>query len=260
MNAGYTTAAREPVRLFTDRGIGVAAGIGGPLAAAYLIARNFKSLGKERAAMVALIIGAAVTVALFTILAVLPPSAIDKIPPPLIPLAYGLVGYFIVKTLQQRDIDAHLQAGGKKGAWQVIVVAGVVGLALTVGYVVLLAYLSPATIFDGDAYKFEKTGATIYYDKASIPEADVKFVGNELEAMGYFSKENPLPAAFRKEGEKYTVELLVDKKDWDAPFVKDDIPQFLKVLRSWHHDSDFQVRFVAIDFIGQRKTKTFSEQ
>ena len=109
-------------------------------------------------------------------------------------------------------------------------------------------------------YKFEKTGATIYYDKASIPEADVKFVGNELEAMGYFSTENPLPAAFRKEGGKYTVELLVDEKDWDAPFVKDDIPQFLKVLRSWHPDSDFQVRFVAIDVIGQRKTKTFSEQ
>jgi hypothetical protein len=109
-----------------------------------------------------------------------------------------------------------------------------------------------------ESRKFEKTGATIYYDKANIPEADVN-LGNELEAMGYFSKENPLPAAYRKEDGKYTVELIVDEKNWDASFVKDDIAQFLRVLRTWHHDSEFQVRFVAIDFIGQRKTKIVSE-
>jgi hypothetical protein len=262
MNEPYIATTREPIRLFTDRGIGVAAGIGGPLPAAYLIAKNFKSLGKERAANATLIIGAAITVALFTILASLPPSAIDKIPPPLIPLAYGLVGYFVVKTLQQRDIDVHLQAGGKKGSWRVISVAGVIGLGLTVGYVLLLTFLSPSSfrMFDGAPYKFERTGATLYYDKANIPEADVKFVGNELEAMGYFSKENPLSAAFRKEGETYTVELIVDEKNWDASFVQHDISQFLRVLRSWHHDSEFQVRLVAIDLVGERKTKIFSEQ
>jgi hypothetical protein len=53
---------------------------------------------------------------------------------------------------------------------------------------------------------------------------------------------------------------MLDEKDWDVPFVNNDIPQFLRVLRGWHHDSEFEVRFVAIDSLGQRKTKLFSEQ
>jgi hypothetical protein len=109
MNHSYATTTREPIRLFTEKATAVAAGIGGPLPAAYLIAKNFKSLGNEHAARMTLIIGGAITVALFTILALLPLSATEKIPPHVIPLAYGLIGYFVVKTLQQRDIDAHLR-------------------------------------------------------------------------------------------------------------------------------------------------------
>lgn len=261
MNHPDKPIPREPIRLFTEKATAVAAGIGGPLAAAYLIAKNFKSLGKERAATVTLIIGGAITIILFTIVALLPLPTVEKIPPHLISLAYGIVGYVAVKTWQQRDIDAHLQAGGKKGSWLVIVAAGIAGAALSVGCILLLAFLGSSTlnIFEGEPYKFENTGATLYYDKANIPEADVKFVGNELEAMGYFSKNNPLPAAFRKEGSKYTVELMLEEKDWDASFVKDDIPHLLKVLGQWHQDSEFQVRFVAIDFAGNRKTKIFSE-
>ena len=104
-----------------------------------------------------------------------------------------------------------------------------------------------------------KTGATIYYDKSSISEPDAMFVGIELEEMGYFSKETQLPAGFRKEGDKYTIELLVDDQHWNSPVVKDDTMLFLRVLRQWHRDWQFRVRFLGTSSIGRRKTKIISQ-
>ncbi len=119
--------------------------------------------------------------------------------------------------------------------------------------------LIPSTqqIFTGVPYKFEKTGATLYYDKATISEPEIKFVGGLLEEMGYFSKDNQSPAGFRKEGNNYTIEMLVDEEKWDGPVVEHDIPQFLRILKNWHKDSEFQIHFVAIDPLGRRKTKVF---
>ena len=248
-----------PARLFTEKGTAVASAIGGPLAGTYLIAKNFRTLGKHGAARLTLIIGGAFTVVLFTSLALLPLSVTEKIPRHLIPLAYGIVGYLVVKSLQQSDIDAHLQAGGKKGSWQVIVGSGLVSLVLSLGYFFALMSLIPSQeqVFDGTPYKFETTGATIYYEKATISVPEVKFVGTQLEEMGYFSKETQLPAGFRKEGDKYTIEMLVEEKKWNDTNMRHDIQLFLRILKDWHHDRDFQVRVVSIDLIGERKSKVF---
>ena len=248
-----------PARLFTEKGTAVASFIGGPLAGTYLIARNSRTLGKEDAARLTLIVGGAFTVALFTTLALLPLSVVERIPYHFIPLAYGIVGYLVVKSVQQQDIDVHLQAGGKKGSWQVIVGSGLGSLALSLGYFFALVMLIPSQqqIFAGVPYKFDKTGATMYYDKATISEPDIKFVGAQLEEMGYFSKDNQLPAGFRKEGNKYTIEMFVDEEKWDGPVMEHDIPQFLRILKNWHRDREFQIRFVAIDSDGRRKTNVF---
>jgi hypothetical protein len=246
-------------RLFTEKGTAVAMAIGGPLAGAYLISKNFLTLGKKQAARWTLIIGGGLTVALFTTFALLPSRVADKIPQHFIPLAYGVLGYFIVKSLQQRDIEAHLQAGGKKGSWQVIVGSGFIALVLSLGYVYALVMLVPLPqqIFDGVPYKFEGTGETIYYDKATITEPDIRFVGKELEKVGYFSADNPIPAGFRKEGDRYTVEILLDQEKWNATDIQLDIQLFLRTLKNWHQDRKFQVRVISIDSIGERKSKVF---
>ena len=266
MDRSHTPIAKigpaVPARLFTEKGTAVASLIGGPLAGTYLIAKNFRTLGKGDAARLTLIVGGAFTVALCTALALLPSSVTDKVPQHFIPLAIGAVGYLVVKSLQQKDIDAHLQAGGKKGSWKVIIGSGLVSIALTLGYCFALVMLIPSEeqIFTGVPYKFEKTGATMYYDEATISEPDIKFVGGELEEMGYFSKENPAPAGFRKEGNKYIIEMLLEEAKWNDPFVQHDIPQFLKILKNWQRDSEFQVQFVAIDSLGRRKTKVFQSK
>jgi len=148
MDRSHTPVARTgqdiPARLFTEKGTAVASFIGGPLARTYLIVRNFRTLGKEDAARLTLIIGGAFTVALFTTVALLLLSVVERIPYHFIPLAYGIVGYLVVKSLQQQDIDVHLQAEGKKGSWQVIVGSGLVSLALSLGYFFALVMLIPS--------------------------------------------------------------------------------------------------------------------
>jgi len=248
-----------PARLFTEKGTAVASAIVSPLAGTYLIAKNFRTLGKQRVAKLTLIIGGAFTVALLTTLALLPLSVTEKIPQHFIPLAYGILGYLVVKSLQQPDIDAHLQAGGKKGSWQVIVGSGLVSLVPSLGYFFALVSLIPSQqqIFVGTAYKFERTGATMHYEKATLSEPDVKFVGTQLEDMGYFSKDNQLPAGFRKEGNKYTIEMVVDEEKWNGTDLQHDIQVFLRTLKNWHQGREFQVRVVSIDSIGERKSKVF---
>jgi hypothetical protein len=247
------------VKLFTEKGTAVATGIGGPLAGTYLIAKNFRSLGKERAATLTLMIGGALTIALFTTLTLLPLRVVEKVPREFIPLGMGVIGYLVINSLQRKEIDAHLQTGGKKGSWHMIVGSGLVSAALSLGYCFALGELVPSQeqIFDGTPYKFETTGATMYYDKATIGEADIKFVGRQLEEMGYFSKENPLPAGFRKEGDKYTIEILLDEQKWNGSDVQHDTQLLLKTLKDWHPDRDFQVRFVDVDWIQGRKSRIF---
>ncbi len=229
------------------------------MAAAYLIARNFRSLGRRDAARWALIIGILFTLALVTTVALLPESVIEKIPYHVIPLAYGIIGYWVVKSLQQKDIDAHLPTGARKGSWVTIVGSGVLSLVLTLAYFWILLFLTPSRdqIFAGTPRKFESTGGTVYYDKATIQEADVNAVGTQLEKMGYFEKGNPLAAGFRKEGNKYIVELILNEEKWEDPGIQHDVQQFLRILKRYYNDREFQVRFVAFDSIGRRKTKLF---
>lgn len=97
----------------------------------------------------------------------------------------------------------------------------------------------------------------MYYEKATLSEPDVKFVGTQLEDMGYFSKDHQLPAGFRKEGNKYTIEMVVDEEKWNDTDLRHDIQLFLRTLKNWHQDREFQVRVVSIDSIGERKSKVF---
>ena len=257
-----TPLSVSEARLFTEKATATASAIGGPLAGAYLIARNFRTLGKEDSARLTLTVGVIVTLCLFTAITFLPENTLDKIPKHFIPLAYGIVGYIVVRSFQQKDIDAHLAAGGKKGSWHVIVGSGLVSLAISLGYFWIIVTLTtpdePAPPFAGTPLVFESTGSIIYYETPSIQESDAKVVGRILEDMGYFSKETQLPAGFHMEGSKYTIEMLVDEENWSHPVIEHDVSQFLRILKQSHDQRDYQVVFVMFDSTGHRRSKLFN--
>ena len=254
-----TAAPNTEIKLFTERAIGIATGLGGPLGGAYLISRNFRSLGKDDRARMAIIVGIVITVVVFGLVALLPEATVMKIPSHLVPLIFGITGYLIVKKYQQEEIEAHLAGGGKKGSGYVVFSASIVFLVVSLGVFSLVWFLRPESspLFDGTPMKFETSGSTLFYDKATVHEIDAKNLGRLLEDMGYFNKEFQLPARFYREGNVYYIEMLVDVEKWDHSVVKHDIHQMLHILRDRSQNKGFRVVFVAVDSIGAKMRKTF---
>jgi len=78
-------ASSSPARLYSPRQIYTATFVGGPLAGAWFLSRNFRVLSRGPESSRAIAIGVAVTVCLFPILLVLP----EKFPRLVIPIAYS---------------------------------------------------------------------------------------------------------------------------------------------------------------------------
>jgi hypothetical protein len=124
-------------KLYTENAIRVATFLGGPLAAGYLIADNYKQLGEAKKVQTTWIITIFVTVAIFVLTWFLP----EKTPPYLLPIAYSVATYYLAQNLQGAKIKAHIAAGGE--IWSVwrAVLAGLVGLVIIIAIVFAAFFL-----------------------------------------------------------------------------------------------------------------------
>jgi len=97
----------KDIKLFSSRAISGATFLGGPLAAGYLINKNFKALNKPVEARITLIIGIITTILLFVGLFLLPEKLIESIPRQLIPIIYTGIIWGIVEWKQGDILKIH---------------------------------------------------------------------------------------------------------------------------------------------------------
>jgi len=71
-----------------------------------------------------------------------------KIPTQIIPIAYTLMTYYLVKHFQGRQIIAHTNAGGQFYNWGRTIVIGLIGLAITLVIVIGVIYFSALAGFN----------------------------------------------------------------------------------------------------------------
>ena len=90
----------ETKKFYSQRAITIATFFGGPLAAGYLIKKNYEALSEPDIAKRSHIIGITSTIILFGGLYSLPEKIIDNIPNTIIPILYSAVIYLIVEKLQ----------------------------------------------------------------------------------------------------------------------------------------------------------------
>lgn len=95
------------VKLYSLKAIGVTTFFGGPLAAGYLIYKNYLAINEPDKAKNALIAGIVSTIILFCIIFLIPEETIDRIPRILIPTSYTLIIYQIVSKLQGEILKEH---------------------------------------------------------------------------------------------------------------------------------------------------------
>ena len=129
-------------KLYTKRGIQTATFWGGPLATAYLLSQNYKTLDNQGAARKALYLGIGMTALLFGVLAALPDLVSRNLPNWLIPLVNVAIAYAILERWQGNAIDLHTEnGGGKASGWKAAGIGVICGLA-TLAYVVILLLAS----------------------------------------------------------------------------------------------------------------------
>jgi len=125
-------------RIFTESKIGVAAYIGGPLAAGYIISKNYKVFKEEENAKKVLIVSIISTILLFLFISMLPEEIIDKIPNMLIPLTYTSAAAAFASAYQGKRIKEHIANCGESVGWGKTLGISFLGLIITFVLIIVL--------------------------------------------------------------------------------------------------------------------------
>ena len=134
-------AVKSAKRIYTNRAIGVATYLGGPLVAGYLIAENFKSFNetdKAKKTWIYTIIG---TIIIFGGLFSIPDDILESIPIYGMPLIYTAIAYGFVKHYQDKNISAFIALGGQPFGWGRTIIISLIGCAITVASIFNFTFL-----------------------------------------------------------------------------------------------------------------------
>ena len=131
------------LRLYSQKAIGIATYIGGPLAAGILIRRNFINLGSENLGKTSLIISVIFSTLIFSVIFYIPENIINKIPNLLVPAIYVLITYLLVHHYQGSKLKIHEEEKGAfYSGWKAAGI-GFICFFITVVYIFLFALFSP---------------------------------------------------------------------------------------------------------------------
>src|SRR6187200_478744 len=108
-------------KLYKDKLVYTSTFLGGPLAAGYLIAQNYKHLGKEEKVKNTWIIAIISTIIIFGGAFFIP--GIENMPKYIIPIMYTGIAQFLVQRFQGKEIKAHIEQGGETySVWRAVLI------------------------------------------------------------------------------------------------------------------------------------------
>ncbi len=163
-------------KLFSQKAITIATYFGGPLAAGYLVKKNYEALEQPDNARKSLIIGIISTILIFGGIFSTPEEIIDKIPNALIPLIYTGIIYLLVEKYQGENLKKHKETGGEfYSGWKA---AGIGAIAM----LILFAGIALTAFFVGDLSSNQTN-----FDVATYDKGVEKFVENENKSLAVFN-------------------------------------------------------------------------
>ena len=155
---------------YSQREIGFATFIGGPLAAGYLIRENFNTLNNPDEGKKALIIGIIATIIMFTGIFMTPENIMDKIPNQVIPFIYTGIIYLIVERLHGKILKQHKENKNEfYSGWKAAGIGFISLIIMSVG-IFGYAFLAPVgaeyEMYDTELAKFSKNEeeTLVFYD------------------------------------------------------------------------------------------------
>jgi len=165
------------LKFYSQKAIGIATFIGGPLAAGYLIRENYLSLEKPNEAKKSLIIGIISTILLFTVIFMIPESIIDKVPNQILPAVYTGIIYLIVEKIHGTILNQHKKNGNEfYSGWKAAGIGFVSLMILLIG-IFGCVYIAPESEeyqkYNTEMSKFTKNEneTLVFYDHINVETA-----------------------------------------------------------------------------------------
>lgn len=150
----------KDLKFHSQKAIGFATFLGGPLAAGYMIRENYLSLDKPDEGKQALVIGVLSTVLLFAGIFLIPESILDKVPNSVIPIIYTAIIYGIVEKIHGPLLNQHKDnAYDFHSGWHAAGI-GFVSLVIMLIGIFGYAFLAP----DGEEYDLYNIEMTKFSD------------------------------------------------------------------------------------------------
>ena len=211
-------------KIYKDRAIWVGTFLGGPLAAGYLIAENFKAFNETNKAKKTWIYAIIATVIVFGGVFLIPDNV--KIPNQIIPLIYTAIAYYLVQHFQGQSILAHINSGGQLFSWWRTIAVGIIGLAITIIPIFGIALLSDTAANAGtDTKTYGIMKHEIAFDKNNISESEVNKIADGLIKATFFDEAVTKYVYVKKVGNNFEISISCDKSvtnssDALAPFVQ----------------------------------------
>lgn len=165
----------ESRKYYSQRAIIIATYFGGPIAAGYLVKKNYQVLEQPDHARKAMIIGIISTILIFVGIFSIPEDIIDKIPNALIPLIYTGLIYLFVEKYQGESLNNHKESGGAfYSGWKA---AGVGAISM----LILIAGIGLTAFIAGDLSNTQTN-----FDIETFDKGVAKFVENEHQSLAVF--------------------------------------------------------------------------
>jgi len=200
------TMKEIPQKIFTNKAIYIATFFGGPLAAGFLISKNYKVFGNSNAARNAFFAGLISTVIIFILVFAIPDNIMEKIPQSLIPFIYtGIIALFVEKY-QGEAIKNFLKANGEKASGWTAAGYGAIGLLTTVVFILIVGMGMP---FKGYEKKMEiEKSVNLYYSKR-FSELEIERISQTMKNSGFFEGSQGADIFLGDKGDSYRLIFIV---------------------------------------------------
>ncbi len=218
--------------------------IGGPLAGAWLLAKNYRSLGNARAFTMTLVVGILLTVVLFGILFSLPAEIAEAIPGIIFPGAITALFWGLAKNIQEPQVVPALARGAGMVSGGYLAAVIIMSLIITIGPILLVLFgLFAPGGYDSLSVTAGEQGHYIYYKNVS--EAEAQDIGDKIIAQGYFNGFDFESYAYvQREGEEVHLLFPIKVEYWDDADIRGSLLAVLSGLREIY---GMNVRMYVVD-------------
>ncbi len=194
-------------KIYTESEIGFGTLIGGPLAAGYFIAENFKVFNKSGRARKTWIISVAVIISILCYFFIIPELFVNPI---IILIIIAAIVWFLTVRHQGENIRNHISLGREAQSWIKTFIVSFTGLIASFILISGLSLLLDNFVKTSISYKtYGTSNNEIAFDKTKISDIEVDEIGDAFINADYFNESDTKYVFVEKTKKGYALSLAV---------------------------------------------------